>query len=173
MYFAFSRMPGYLEDVPLVEFVYHVFTRMPDERVADWNRFSLTALCVESTDWIQGFRQTLQPLQIYSSGHLGGWVAPWSAEEMLGGQHQRVDILNHTRTAHSDLPQKGLEKDLWWVVRRVLPDNPSGQGTELNWTELVKSCHIGASGLCCVLCYLYDVCSTLLLPFVNLRDLQL
>ena len=30
-----------------------------------------------------------QPLQNHHSGHLGGWATPWSAEEMLDGQHPR------------------------------------------------------------------------------------
>ena len=46
------------------------------------------------------------------SGHLGGWVTPWSAEEMLDGQQQRVDIPVHTRTAHKGHQQKRLEDDL-------------------------------------------------------------
>ena len=32
-----------------------------------------------------------QPLQIHSTGHLGGWATPLSAEETLDGQYQRVD----------------------------------------------------------------------------------
>ena len=39
------------------------------------------------------------------------WATPWSAEEMLDGQHQRVDISAHTRTAHKGLLQKRLEED--------------------------------------------------------------
>ena len=45
-----------------------------------------------------------KPLQNHSSWHLGGWATPWSAEGMLDGQHQRVDIPAHA--------QKGLEEDL-------------------------------------------------------------
>ena len=33
-----------------------------------------------------------QPLQNHPSGRLGGWATPWSAGEMLDGQHQRVEI---------------------------------------------------------------------------------
>ena len=40
------------------------------------------------------------PLQNHSSGHLGGWATPRSAEEILGGQYQRVDIAAHASTAH-------------------------------------------------------------------------
>ena len=53
-----------------------------------------------------------QPLQNHPSGHLGrgewggvgGWgggATPWSAEEILDGQYQTVDIPPDGRTAHS------------------------------------------------------------------------
>ena len=45
-------------------------------------------------------------------GNPGGWATPWSAEEMLDGKHQRVDIPAHARTANKGLLQKRLEKDL-------------------------------------------------------------
>ena len=45
-------------------------------------------------------------LQNYPSGHLRRWATPWSAEEMLDGQHQRVDVSAHARTAYKGLPQK-------------------------------------------------------------------
>ena len=47
-----------------------------------------------------------QPLQNHPSGHLGGWTTPWSAEEMLDGQRQRVSTPAHARTAHKGLLQK-------------------------------------------------------------------
>ena len=40
------------------------------------------------------------PLCSPPSGHLGGWTTPWSAEEVLGGQHQREDIRARARTVH-------------------------------------------------------------------------
>ena len=43
---------------------------------------------------------------------LGGWATPWSAEEMLDGRRQRVDIPAHARTVHKGLLQKRLEEDL-------------------------------------------------------------
>ena len=46
------------------------------------------------------------------SGHLGGLATPWSADEMLDGQRQRVDIPVRARPAHSDLLHKRLEEDL-------------------------------------------------------------
>ena len=45
-----------------------------------------------------------QPLQNNPSGHLGGLAKPWLAQKMLGGQHQRVDIRTHARTAQKGLP---------------------------------------------------------------------
>ena len=47
-----------------------------------------------------------------SPGHLGGWATPWSAEDMMDGQHQRVDIIAHAGTAQKGLLQKRLGKDL-------------------------------------------------------------
>ena len=44
-----------------------------------------------------------QPIQNHPSGHPGGWVTLWSAEEMLDGQHQRVDISAHARTGQWSL----------------------------------------------------------------------
>ena len=40
------------------------------------------------------------------------WATPWSAEEMLDGHHQRVDIPAHARTTHNGLLQKRLEENL-------------------------------------------------------------
>ena len=62
-------------------------------------------------------------------GHLGGWdskvpwwvgdhgtlvggAMPWSAEKMLDGQRQRVDIPVYAKPAYDGLPQKRLEEDL-------------------------------------------------------------
>ena len=70
-----------------------------------------------------------QPLQNRPSEHLGAWATPWSAEEMLDGLQQRVDIPAHARSAYQGLLQKRLEEDLCWIVPHVL----IGQGTEMNW----------------------------------------
>ena len=75
-----------------------------------------------------------QPLQNPPSGHLGRWVTPWSAEEMLDGQDQRVAIPAHARTVHKGLLQKRLEEGFCWVVPRVPSTTQSVMG--LNWTEL-------------------------------------
>ena len=53
-----------------------------------------------------------QPPPNHNSGHLRGWMTPWSAEEMLDGQQQRVDIPAYARIAHKGLLQKRLEEDL-------------------------------------------------------------
>ena len=53
-----------------------------------------------------------QSLQNHLSGHIGGWMMPWSAEEMLGGQYQRVDIPANATTAHNGLLKKRLQEDL-------------------------------------------------------------
>ena len=53
-----------------------------------------------------------QPLQNHLSWHLGGCVTAWSAEEILDGKHQKVDIPAHARTAHKGVLQKRLEEDL-------------------------------------------------------------
>ena len=65
-----------------------------------------------------------QPLQNHPSGHFGGWATPWSAEEMLDGQHHRVNIPAQARAARGDLPQKRLEDDLCLIVPHVTPRPP-------------------------------------------------
>ena len=81
-----------------------------------------------------------QPLQKHPSRHLGGWAMQWSAEEMLDGQHQKVDIPAYARSAHKGLLQKRLEENLFWIVPNVPPNNSVAQGPELNWNG------------CCLLC---------------------
>ena len=53
-------------------------------------------------------------------GHLGRWAVLCSAKEMLHGQHQRVDILALSGTAHKGLLQKRLEEDLCLIIPHVL-----------------------------------------------------
>ena len=77
-----------------------------------------------------------QPLQNHPSRHLGEWATPWSAEEILNGHHQRVDIPTNARITQKGLLLKRLEGDLCWIVPHApLPspsDDPIGQGTEMN-----------------------------------------
>ena len=48
-----------------------------------------------------------QPFQDHPSEHPGSWAKPWSADEMLDGQHQRMDVLAHATTAHDGLSLNG------------------------------------------------------------------
>ena len=65
----------------------------------------------------------------------------WSAEEILDGQHQRVDIPACARTAYEGLLQKTrrgsmLNRPSW------PPNDPIGQGTELNWDIFLVQLYI-------------------------------
>ena len=68
--------------------------------------------CETETCMVWACHTSRQPLQKHPSGHLGGWATLWSAEEMLEGQHQRVDMPAHARTAHNGLLQKTLEDNI-------------------------------------------------------------
>ena len=68
---------------------------------------------------VQACHTPQQPLQNHPLGHLGGWAMLWLAEEMLDGQHQRVDIPTNAKTAHKGLLQKNLEEDLCWIIPPV------------------------------------------------------
>ena len=72
-------------------------------------------------------------LFVWNTVTLQGTLAtPLSAEEMLDGLHQRVDIHVHARTAHKGLRQKRLEEDLLLNRPSGPPDGPIGQETDLN-----------------------------------------
>ena len=73
-----------------------------------------------------------QPLQNLPSGHLGGRAMPWSADEMLNGQHQRVDIFAHVRTVHKGLLQKKRRRGSLLNRPSYPPDDPIGQWAEVN-----------------------------------------
>ena len=60
-----------------------------------------------------GMSHAMTASQNHSSGHLGGRGTLWSAEEMLDGQSQRVDVSAYSTTAPNGLPQKRLEEDLY------------------------------------------------------------
>ena len=68
----------------------------------------------KETSMARARHTTQQPLYNRSSGNLGGWTTPWSAEEMLDGQHQRLrlDISAHTGPARNGLLQERLGGDL-------------------------------------------------------------
>ena len=61
---------------------------------------------------VRASHTTRPPLKNNPSGHFGGWVTPWSAKEILDGQHQKVDIPANAKTAHKGLLQKRLEESL-------------------------------------------------------------
>ena len=82
---------------------------------------------------VRACHKSRQPLQNHPSRHLGAWTTPWSAEEMLDGQYQGVDISALAGTAHKGFLQKRLEEDLGWIVPHVPHDDLIGQRTELNW----------------------------------------
>ena len=72
-----------------------------------WSTRTSSGHCQETEAcMVQTCHTPRQPLQNHPSAHLGGWAPPWSAEEMLDGQHQRVDIHARARTTHNGLLQK-------------------------------------------------------------------
>ena len=73
-----------------------------------------------------------QPPQNHLSGHIGGWAMPWSAEEMLDGQHQRVNIPAHARTAHKVLPRKDQKR----ISAESSLMSPWWSNRSMDWTEL-------------------------------------
>ena len=95
------------EETPL-----HLLLGVQDPRLsAEYNQFPCGSTGTSSgnrqdteTCIVRACHTPRQPLQNHPSGNLGEWVTPWSAEGMLDGQHQRVDIPAHA--------QKGLEEDL-------------------------------------------------------------
>ena len=89
------------------------------------------------TCMVQACQVPRQHLQNHPSGHLWGWTMLWSAEEMLGGQHQRVDISAHARTVPNGLLKGRLAEGLCWIVPHVFPKIQSVK--TLNWTEFSKT----------------------------------
>ena len=63
--------------------------------------------------WFGTCHTLRQPDNHHPAGHLEGWATPWSAEEMLNGQHQGVDIPAHARTDHQGLLQKRLDEEFY------------------------------------------------------------
>ena len=61
-----------------------------------------------------------------------------SAEQMMDGRHQRVDIAAHARTVDNGLLQKWLEEDLCWIVPHV-PPPPRRPNWSRDWTELQRT----------------------------------
>ena len=112
------------------------------DQPACWSTGTSFGNCQEmETSMVQACHTPWQPLQNHPSWRPGRWAMLWSAEEMLDGQHRRVDIPAHARNAHKGLPQKRLEEDLYWIIPQVpLPHLPPPFATTqsvkgLNWTE--------------------------------------
>ena len=81
---------------------------------------------------------TASPKQLFRTpGRMGDTVV--SRGKMLDGQHQKVDISAHTRIAHKGLLQKKTGRGSLLNRPSCSPDEPIGQGTELNFTALNKA----------------------------------
>ena len=70
---------------------------------------------------------------------IDGWAAPWSVEEMLDGQRQRVEIPAHARTAHQGLPQKKTGRGSLLYRPSCPLNDPVSQKTGLNLPLLALS----------------------------------
>ena len=79
--------------------------------VQNMNRFSSTVRR-RNLAWFRHVSRQDGLSKTILQGNLGGWAMPRSAEEMLDGQQQRVDISAHAGAAHKGLLQKRLEGDL-------------------------------------------------------------
>ena len=61
-----------------------------------------SGICHETeTCMVRACHTPRQLFRNHPSRHLEGWATPWSAEEMLDGQHQIVDIPAQATTAHN------------------------------------------------------------------------
>ena len=83
-----------------------------------------------------------QSLQNQLLRHFRGWAMPWSAGEILDGQHQRVDIPAHARNwPPGERTWRGA-----LLNRTSLPhDHLISPGTKLNWTDQ-HACGRGGGG---------------------------
>ena len=66
-------------------------------------------------------------------GSLRGWATPWSAEEMLDGQHQRMDIYLCPCQKCSKWPAEKTGRGSLLNHPSCPSDDPMGLGTELNF----------------------------------------
>ena len=141
--------PGFRNQVP-EEASPHLLLGAQDQRLgAEQDQLPCGSIGTSSGNFqetdtclVQACHTQQQHLQNHPSGSLGGWTTPWKAEEMLDGQHWRMDIPAHARTG---LLQKGLKEDLCWIVSHVPPTTQSAKG--LNWAELSSA----VSSLCCLI----------------------
>ena len=108
-------------------------TASPELSFRTPSKGSLVVVCRGHAGWTESKSGRPCPCQNYPSGHprRGAWL--WSAEDMLDGQNQRVDVPAHARTAHMGLLQKRPEENICWIVPHVPPTIKSLKG--LSWTE--------------------------------------
>ena len=101
-------------------------------------RGSWAKVDVESwTNWLSFYSLRAGNLHHSGMSHtIRGWAMPWSSDEMLVGQHQRVDVSARARNVHKGPWQKRLEEDLCWIVPHVPLRIQLVKG--LSWTDLLK-----------------------------------
>ena len=66
-----------------------------------------------------------QPLQNRPSGHHAGWATPWSAEKMLDGQHESVDVPAHARAARLTMASSRKDCKIISAESPLMPPPPS------------------------------------------------
>ena len=108
-----------------------------EHKTNNWVRSKINFFCVCATGTSSGNSQEKETQMVWA------YYAPRqplqhhrrSAEELLLGQHQRVDISAHAGTAHD-----GLEdwKKISAESSPMSPDDPIDRGTEVNWSWLVS-----------------------------------
>ena len=134
-----TRDPGFRDQVP-EETSPHFLLGARDQRLgAEQDQLpcgstgTSSGNCQEmKTSMIREFHTAQQPLQNHPSWHLGGLATPWSAEELLDGKHQRVDIPAHARNCSQGPPAEKTGRGSLLNRPSRSPDDPVGQGTELN-----------------------------------------
>ena len=92
-----------------------------EPKTTDWVRSTINFL-VESTGTSSGNYQEMETCMVWAHAMTASpkpsfrapWrvAMPWLAEEMLHGQHQRINIPTSARSTHNGLQQKRLEEEL-------------------------------------------------------------
>ena len=72
-------------------------------------------------------------------------VMLWSAEEMLDGQYEKVNVSAHAKTAYDGLPRERLEEDLCWILPHVPLTTQLVK--EMNWTKAKIVFTMGAAAV--------------------------
>ena len=116
------RMEASLSHFILFYFLQRVINRLPSDTlflVMVISYLTSSGDCQETETGIaRACHAPRQTLQNHPSGYLGGWATPWSAEEMLDGQRQRMDVPAHARSA----------------LNSLAPTEKTWRGFLLNWT---------------------------------------